>query len=427
MINSNIKQKQNIIQMPSPSYNGDLQFRFERELIIMLLGDEKGVKRERILNHLNANMFVHKFFRNIFEVITFLAEQKKEINLYEVMSYVNADNKDLEDLYKEYTTCVNCDYYIEKLQDAYINRSVENATSLDELQSIQEEKDKYALKDDMINASICGSELLKQYNTCSNEVIISYPSIAKYIRTLKAGNIMVLAGGTSMGKTQFTLNLVNRLQSEYKISFYSLEMSRTELVDRLIAMNTGLDCGKIRNHCLDAQEYMQYKEYIENELPKLNLKICDKKDITTNYIQSLEKNSDSDLVVIDYLGLVTPNIRCKKYEAVTELSRSFKILAGVIKKPILLLHQINRSYMDRQDKRPLLTDLRDSGAIEQDADFVCFVHRPYVVGDAQMDDHIEFIIRKNRFGTTNVAVSMLYNGSTQKITDFKDVAPDYEF
>lgn len=423
--------KQKIQQSPSlrnsHSYNGDLQFRIERELIVMMLGDEKKLKLNHILEHTCEGMFVHKSFKEIYNVIRFLNEQNKEINLYEIMAYTELNNSELEELYKEYITSINCDYYIEKLQESYINRLAENAETLEELQYIEEEKNKYSLKEEIIDVKNCSDELLTKYNTYENEIVIDYPSIADCIRVLTAGDVMVLAGGTSMGKTQFSLNLINRLQSKYKISIYSLEMTRQQLLNRIIAMNTGLDSSKIREHRLSPKEYMKYKNYIETELPKMNIKICDKKDVTTNYIKSAEMNSDSDLIVIDYLGLMTPNVRCKKYEAITELSRSVKILAGVVNKPILLLHQINREYMNRQDHRPLLSDLRDSGAIEQDADFVCFVHRPYMVGDATVDDHIEFIVRKNRFGKNNIITSMIYNGATQKITDKKEIYDEEDF
>ena len=91
----------------------DILFKYEREIIIMLLGDEKNKKRGRILKHLSDKMFIHKPFRNLFEIITDLYESNKEINIYTVMEQVDTDKrKDLEDLYQSYITCINCDYYI---------------------------------------------------------------------------------------------------------------------------------------------------------------------------------------------------------------------------------------------------------------------------------------------------------------------------
>ena len=405
----------------------DILFKYEREIIIMLLGDEKSKKRGRILKHLSNKMFVHKPFRNLFEIITDLYESNKEINIYTVMEQIDTDKrKDLEDLYQSYITCINCDYYINKIQEAYFNRIAEQALSVEMLESIKEEKVKYALKDDLKHIGSDAEENIEKYLAGQNEVKMPYISIAKTIPVLREGDVMILAGGTGMGKTCMALNLVNKIQENYKVSFYSLEMSRTQLEDRITTNKLNLDGRKLRSRSLSRKELELYKNFKINELPKMNILISDRRRVTVSYIRELERTSGSDLIVIDYLGLITPNFRAKKYEAITDISREIKIMAGEVKKPVILLHQINREYMSREDKRPLLSDLRDSGAIEQDADFVCFVHRPFMSNETATDDHIEFLVRKNRFGANNTATSLIFNGATQEITDPREVVPNYD-
>lgn len=405
----------------------DILFKYEREIIIMLLGDEKNKKRERIINHLSSKMFIHKAFSNLFEIIKDLYENDKEINLYTVMEQIPKERRnDLEDLYQSYITCINCDYYITKIQDSYFDRIAEQAVSVEVLEQIKEERIKYALKDDLKHIGSDTEETIKKYLTGKGEVKIPYQSIAKTIPVIKEGEVMILAGGTGMGKTCMSLNLINRLQKDYKVSFYSLEMSKTQLEDRIITNKLGIDGKKLRDKTLTKEEFEKYCSFRRNELQKMNILISEKRNVTIPYIRELEKTSGSDLIVIDYLGLITPSYRAKRYEAITEISRAVKCLAGEVGKPIILLHQINRDYMSREDKRPLLSDLRDSGAIEQDADFVCFVHRPFVTGERPVDDHIEFIVRKNRFGSINTVANLIFNGATQEISDLREVVPNFD-
>lgn len=400
----------------------ETQIRLEREIITMLIGDNHS-KRGTIINHLNENMFMNKQYRKFFNIIKNLFEQKTIITTVSIMEQL--DTKDdlllLDELSNEYVTSINCSYYITKLQDKYFARSLKKAETEEEFLEIKKEKNSYILDDCLKPISYKSEDILNQYDSRDNEVVTTYPSIDSKIGSLQGGDVMILAGGTGMGKTCMALNLVYRIQKQTKVHIYSLEMTHKQLTNRIICSELGIDSNALRTHSLTDRDYARYKNYSENNLMNLNIDICDKSRMKVSTIYELERDSDAGLIVIDYLGLLTPERYSSRYESVSELSRAVKTMAVEIRKPIILLHQISRKYMERDDKIPKLSDLRDSGSVEQDADFVCFVHRPYKVGDAEVDDHINFIISKNRFGECDFGTSLIFNGRTQKITDQKEL------
>ena len=132
--------------------------------------------------------------------------------------------------------------------------------------------------------------------------------------------------------------------------------------------------------------------------------------------------SKADIVFIDYLGLISGGNKTNSYERVSEISRELKLLAMESKKPFIVLHQLNRANAERKDKRPLLSDLRDSGKIEQDADVIGFVFRPAYYSDTQTPQNIneiQLIVAKNRHGQSGVIARLNYDSNTQKVTDIK--------
>lgn len=412
------QDKQHICQ---PSISVEMQFQYERAILVMLIGDEKDTKRGYILSHLCGEMFMHRPYRIIYEIVSTLYELKVPINPYSIMEYLSNEHEreEIKDLYNEFISAVNCDFYLNKIITVYIDRMIEQAKSFSDLDRIREIQAKFALKKDMKAFSEVAKEMPNQYKEAKNQIIMPYPSIRKYIGTLHSGDVMVLAGGTGMGKTCMALNLMDRIQQKHKVSMYSLEMTNYQLISRIACAKLHIDSAKLRDRKLTPDEFKKFEDFTKTF--DMNLQLCDKRDVTIPYIRSIEKNSGSELVIIDYLGLLKPMTKGKKYEVVSDLSREIKCLAGEINKPILLLHQINRDYMSREDKRPQLCDLRDSGNIEQDADFVCFVHRPAVVEEGKVDDTIEFIIRKNRFGRNNVGAELIFNGEEQRISDRLEV------
>ena len=217
------------------------------------------------------------------------------------------------------------------------------------------------------------------------------------------------------------LNFADRVRQTKKVLIFSLEMSAKQLIGRIICMNLGIDSFKLRNNLVSAKEKAEIKQYLDSGEATKNIKIVAKKDLKVSEMRSIIESTDCDLVIIDYLGLAKPENFAKRYEAVSDNSRNIKLMAMELNKPILLLHQINRNYESREDKRPQLADLRDSGNIEQDADIVTFAFRPYMAQESITDDHIELITRKNRFGTPNKANVLIFNGATQRITDKEEL------
>ena len=127
--------------------------------------------------------------------------------------------------------------------------------------------------------------------------------------------------------------------------------------------------------------------------------------------------SDADIVFIDYLGLIDSYGNKSSYEKYSEISRNIKLIAMATNKPIVALHQLNRSFQDREDKKPKVSDLRDSGKIEQDADMIWLVYRPWMFDPEYAKEDIRFILAKDRHGASNQEIPLIFNGMYQQILE----------
>jgi len=249
------------------------------------------------------------------------------------------------------------------------------------------------------------------------------------------GNLIVLAARPSLGKTSLALNwLLLASRKGAHAAFFSLEMSREEVRDRLISAHAQLDLKTVARGQITEDIYSQWMG-ARDELAQLPIYICDKAAITVREIAALiDKQSTQgtqlDLVIIDYLQLISSpqdSRASRQTEAVRigEISRSLKILAKERNIPLIVLSQLNREIEHRQTGRPQLSDLRDSGAIEQDADMVMFIHKKIAKGmedDPQYRDKIELIIAKHRNGPTG----MVPLAFLPEYTLFREIEPGYD-
>lgn len=223
---------------------------------------------------------------------------------------------------------------------------------------------------------------------------------------LQPSDLILVAARPSMGKTAFVLNIAQyvTLKKNYTTAIFSLEMSKEQLVNRLFAMESYVDAQKLRTGNLTGTDWDKLVESV-GVIGNSNLIIDDTPGISIAELRSkcrkfkLEKGLD--LVIIDYLQLMTAGRRASesRQQEISEISRSLKALAREIQAPVIALSQLSRAVESRPDKRPMLSDLRESGAIEQDADVVMFIYRDdYYNKDSENKDMAEIIIAKQRNG-----------------------------
>lgn len=222
---------------------------------------------------------------------------------------------------------------------------------------------------------------------------------------LQPSDLILIAARPSMGKTAFVLNLADNIAVKHHIptAVFSLEMNAVSLVNRLLAMQSSVDAQKIRTGNLEDSEWdtlVQSARIIGDSA----LMIDDTPAISIQELRSkcrkMKLENGLRLVIIDYLQLMTAGKRVEsRQQEVSEISRSLKALAREIDCPVIALSQLSRKVEERDDKRPILSDLRDSGAIEQDADLVMFLYRDdYYHKDSPKQGITEVIIGKQRNG-----------------------------
>jgi replicative DNA helicase len=245
---------------------------------------------------------------------------------------------------------------------------------------------------------------------------------------LHPSELVIIAARPSVGKTSFGLNIARNVAADERkaVFFVSLEQSRIELAERLLCCQARVDSHRLRKGSL-ASDDMEKLIEAGNFLRDAKLFIDDSPGqgmlrIAAN-ARRLKMRQDIKLVVIDYLQLIEPeNRRDPRQEQVAQISRRLKHLARELKIPVLALAQVNRSSEDRQDHRPRLSDLRESGSIEQDADAVLMLHRPDRYEPGQHEGVIEVIVAKNRNGPVG-EITLAYVKQYMRFEDFQVGTP----
>lgn len=224
------------------------------------------------------------------------------------------------------------------------------------------------------------------------------------------GNLIVIAARPSMGKSALALGICSHvvLNLGQPAALFTLEMSRSEVTQRLMSMEGLIESQVLRNGRLNKEQWSRLAR-VSERLAKAPLHIDDAGLITIGEIRSKARrlkmqHPDLRMVVVDYLQLMTSGVGAEnRNQEISAISRSLKILAGELQVPVVALSQLSRAPETRHDKRPVLPDLRDSGAVEQDADVVIFVYRDEYYNPEDTDQHglAELNIAKQRNGPTN--------------------------
>lgn len=224
---------------------------------------------------------------------------------------------------------------------------------------------------------------------------------------LHGGELIIVAGRPGMGKSSFAVNIAENaaINENIPVAIFNLEMSKSMIVNRIICSQALVDSQNVRKGDFQPEDWLQICAVID-KLSAAPIYIDDSSSITVSEIRAkcrrLKQTKNLGLVVIDYLQLMQGSKKSdNRQQEISEISRSLKVLAKELDIPVIALSQLSRTSESRSDKRPMLSDLRESGAIEQDADLVMFLYRDdYYNKDSQEKNIAEVIIAKQRSGTT---------------------------
>jgi replicative DNA helicase len=281
----------------------------------------------------------------------------------------------------------------------------------------------YASLKEVLITAFDSIEKLYQNKSKISGIESGFIDLDSKISGLNPSDLLIIAARPAMGKSAFVLNIASYVAMHMKtpVMIFSLEMSKEQLVNRILCSESEIDSMKLRNADLSSEDWLKLGE-ASSKLAEVPLYIDDTPGLSSAELRAkcrkakLEKNIG--LVIIDYLQLMeSKNKSSSRQQEISEISRSLKILAKELSIPVIALSQLSRATEGRTDHRPMLSDLRESGAIEQDADIVMFLHREdYYNAETEKKNIAEVIISKNRNGATGT-VELAWLGQYTKFAN----------
>ncbi|MGL5287308.1 replicative DNA helicase [Aeromonas sp. RU39B] len=278
-------------------------------------------------------------------------------------------------------------------------------------------------------------ELFKKPHNGVTGVSTGYNDLDKMTAGLQRSDLVIVAARPSMGKTTFAMNLCENaaLTSDKPVLIFSLEMPSEQIIMRMLASVGRIDQTRIRTGQLDDEDWARLSSTMGTLLEKGKMYIDDSSGLTPTEVRSRARrvardNGGLSMIMVDYLQLMrVPSLSDNRTLEIGEISRSLKALAKELQCPVVALSQLNRSLEQRADKRPVNSDLRESGSIEQDADLIMFIYRDEVYHDDSPDKGIaEIIIGKQRNGPIG-RVRLTFQGQFSRFDNYAGPAFDDDY
>jgi len=404
----------------------------------------------RVVEILSAECFYSPKNRLIYEAMFTLYNQNKPVDALSIGEYFSANNKldsiggreYLNDLMIDTTLTSNVEYYANIIKENALKRQLiaagstiieetfknyESRTSLETAEKLIFEiaQEKNSGQMEALSSLLYETIERLEYRCTNRGTYTGVPSGFYDLDNLTAGfqksDLIILAARPSMGKTAFALNIAQNVAIRQKIpvAIFSLEMSKVQLTQRVLCAEAEIDAQRARIGDLQPAEWQKIYGIL-NELHTAPLLITDTSGATVSDIRAqcrrLKMNyPDLGLVVIDYLQLIDDRSSQDRTQQISSISRGLKALARELDVPIIALSQLSRKVEDRGDKTPMLSDLRESGAIEQDADIVMFIYREeyYDKENPEVKNKAKIIVAKQRNGPTG-ELDLLFHGSTTR-------------
>ncbi|KAA6226429.1 MULTISPECIES: replicative DNA helicase [unclassified Campylobacter] len=369
-----------------------------------------------ICDEINSNDFSLQANKIIFEAIGACINAGEPLEDTFLKKHAKIDEEELFKI-KNITAIDDIAFYAKELKEKSIKKQLLALAHLlpskiNENRNVNDIADEFAQKlfeitnsahaKDIKNVSIVVGELLEEFKrqkeNKDKDIIglnTGFSKLNSMTKGFKGGELIIIAARPSMGKTTLCLNFIDSVLKQDKgVVFFSLEMPALQILQRMLAAKTSLALQKILAGDLNDEEYMQIQDAC-NEYEKCSFFIYDSGYVTVNDVRAITRKLKNQyknlgLCVIDYIGLMMSNSNFSdRHLQVAEISRSLKLLARELDIPIIALSQLNRSLESRSNKRPMLSDLRESGAIEQDADTILFVYRDCVYRENDLREKLK--------------------------------------
>lgn len=348
-------------------------------------------------------------------------------------------------------TAANAQYYAEIVKEhAIMRRLIEAGTKIAQLGYANEtevdtlvdqaQAEIYAVtdgnaKEDYVSFSEALEETINEIDANSNRPDGVYGVPTDFIEFdeltggLHGGQMIVIAARPGVGKSTLALDIARSAAIHHQMTtvFFSLEMSRTELAMRILSAEGKISMGRLKKGDLDTEGWTNLAT-LQGRIDSAPLFIDDSPNMTLMEIRAkcrrLKQRNDLKLVVLDYLQLMSSGKKVEsRQQEVSEFSRSLKLLAKELDVPVIALSQLNRGSEQRTDKRPMVSDLRESGSIEQDADMVILLHREDMYNpDSERVGEADMIIAKHRGGPTRT-IPLAFSGKYSRFNNMANEAP----
>ena len=442
----------------------------EEAVLGAMLIDKKGV--DEVIDLLEPEAFYKSSHKNIFESIFRLFQNSQPIDLLTVSADLRKNGK-LESIGGDYylvhltqkvASSAHIEFHARIILQKYIQRSLIRISNEIIESSYKESVDVFDLLDEAESKlyDVAQGNIKKSSYTAQNLVMLAKKKIEEIankdglsgvasgfekLDLLTSGwqpsDLIIIAARPGMGKTALTLSMARNMTvtKQTPVAFFSLEMSSVQLITRLISSETGLSSEKLRTGKLADHEWKQLNVKV-GDLEKAPLFIDDTPALSIFDLRAkarrLASQHDIKLIIVDYLQLMTAGTTSKagnREQEISTISRNLKSLAKELDIPVIALSQLSRAVETRGGtKRPQLSDLRESGAIEQDADIVSFIYRPEYYGIEEWDDEehsssigqAELIIAKHRNGGLD-NIRMKFIANLGKFEDLQSNDSPYEF
>ena len=415
---------------------------------------------EKAIENLTPELFYNDKNAKIFEAMVELSDSKTPIDITTVTSHLKKSNKLNEVGGVEYLTEVlnfvptasNVDFYIKSVEESALLRNlIETAEEIakegysqdetvNEILDNSEKKILNIVKNrkssefrsikDVLAKTESDLERLAEHKGEITGLSTGWYDLDRLTTGLHTNEFIIIAARPAMGKTAFALNLATHvaMTQDKSVALFNLEMSAEQLAMRILGSLGQIDGFKLRTGNLLNQDWKRINEAV-SQLSNTNLVIDDTPGITIGEIRAKCRRLASSekglsLVVIDYLQLISggKNYGANRQQEVSDISRSLKTLAMELGVPVIALAQLSRGVEAREDKRPLMSDLRESGSIEQDADIVMFLYRDdYYHAEKRTEDNTslsELIIGKHRNGPT-ATIELLFKKNTSTFVNLR--------